>query len=134
MGIIRKLGNLLQNNSKKDTFWNGICNEEELKEAILSSNAAPILILKHSYRCSVSFIAKKNLEGGLGVSIPPENCYLIDVIKDRDVAHVLSNQFSIRHESPQLFLVDNAELVWYGSHSSVNADNLLLPLSKIRKN
>lgn len=82
----------------------------------------------------MSFIAKKNLENGIRDSFPPENCFLIDVIKNKDLSESLAKIFSVRHESPQLFLVHNAEVIWYGSHSSVNADNILLSLSRVKEN
>ena len=50
--------------------------------------------------------------------------YLIDVIKNREVSNEIASVYNINHESPQLIVVKNGELVHNSSHSDISFSDI----------
>ena len=50
--------------------------------------------------------------------------YLIDVIKNREVSNKIASVYNINHESPQLIVIKNGELVHNSSHSDISFSNM----------
>tara|TARA_R110000868_G_scaffold383578_6_gene650643 strand:- start:20729 stop:21112 length:384 start_codon:yes stop_codon:yes gene_type:complete len=126
MGFLDKFLGSAQ--EKKEEIWFQISTTQEADGVINASNKKTQVILKHSNSCGVSFFAKKGLD-----SIPPEDLsnaemYIVDVIRDRNLAYYLADRFSIRHESPQVLVIKNEKVIWHGSHNEVNDKNLLQAL------
>jgi bacillithiol system protein YtxJ len=113
----------------EDPFWNSVTSEEQLDEILDTSIEKPLVILKHSNQCGTSFFAKRNLE--LINKSEHENVdfFLIDVIHQRALSRYLSERIGVRHESPQLFVIKNSEIIWHGSHHQVNEKNLKVALN-----
>lgn len=74
-------------------------------------------ILKHSPRCAISKMAKTRLERNTD---PRVHYFLVDVLSDRPVSNALAERTEIKHESPQLFLYKNDQLVDVRSHMAIN--------------
>ena len=51
------------------------------------------------------------------------------VQKARNVSQEIAKQTGVRHESPQILLVQNGKCVWNASHRSITAENLRQTLS-----
>lgn len=126
MGLFDRLLGTTQ--EKNEELWFQISSTQEADGVIKASNEKIQVIFKHSGSCGISFFAKKNLD-----SIPPEelqhaDMYIVDVIRDRNVAYYLADRFSVRHESPQLLVIKKKKVIWHGSHNAVNPENLLQAL------
>ena len=69
------------------------------------------IIFKHSTRCSISLMAKRNFE--LDWQAIPENTplYFLDLISHRDVSALIAETFQVHHESPQALLIKDGECI-----------------------
>lgn len=114
---------------KEEERWYEIRTTQEMDNVILASSERTQLILKHSNSCGVSFFAKQNLDSIPSEKLEDADLYIIDVIRHRDVSYYLADKFNIRHESPQVFVIRDKEVVWNGSHGRVNADNVVQSLT-----
>ncbi len=112
-----------------DPFWEIIDSESMIDEIMLSSNNQQQIILKHSNQCGTSFFAKKDLETIDKSEFEGVGFYLIDVIRQRSLSQYLSEKVGVKHQSPQLIILRNAEVIWHGSHNQVNANSLVNNLS-----
>lgn len=96
--------------------------EESQLDSVLEEPLA--VLYKHSPLCGLSAIAAREvrsfLESGRGVPV-----YLIDVIRDRPLSKEVERRLSVRHESPQAFVLREGEVVWHGSHRGVTAEVLV---------
>ncbi|MCZ4407345.1 bacillithiol system redox-active protein YtxJ [Cryomorphaceae bacterium 1068] len=97
-------------------FWSLVESEDSLHELLESSVVKPVLILKHSYRCALSSMAKSRIEKNEDSRL---EYHLIDVVKDREISNRLSDLFSVSHESPQAFLVKDSKLIEVKSHLAI---------------
>lgn len=111
--------------AKEDSFWRTVSSEEILDDILAPSNERPQVIFKHSNQCGTSFFAKKNLEVVNKTELEQVDLHLIDVIHQRMLSRYLSEKVGVRHESPQLFVLKEGQVIWSGSHHQVNADNLM---------
>lgn len=84
----------------------------------------PVAVLyKHSPLCGASAAAARQVRSFMAEN-PDVPVYLIDVIRHRPLARETARRLSIRHESPQAFVLREGDVVWTGSHDAVTADAL----------
>ena len=110
--------------------WIPLIREEQLKEINALSFSKPVVIFKHSTRCSISSMAKNRLETkwDLDSEFP---AYYLDLIQYRSISNAIESDFGVRHESPQLLLIRNGKCVYETSHSGVGMEALKQALEKI---
>ncbi|RNC85950.1 MAG: bacillithiol system redox-active protein YtxJ [Balneola sp.] len=114
--------------SSDQVQWNYLTATEQVEDVFKDSNSAPQIILKHSNSCGTSYFAKKNVESISEEERKGAPIHLIDVIRSRPISIYLGDKVSIRHESPQVFVIKNGEVIWSASHGGVNTRNILQAL------
>ncbi len=73
-------------------------------------------------------LRQKNVESISKDELGDSTLHLIDVIRSRPVSNYLADKAGVRHESPQIFVIKNGEVVWQASHGMVTADKLMKAL------
>jgi bacillithiol system protein YtxJ len=105
--------------------WNKIKSIAELEEATKQSENEKIILFKHSTRCSVSSMALNRLERSWKDSetagLKP---YFLDLIAHRDISSEIANKFDVRHESPQVLVIENGECIYHNSHMGISYKEL----------
>ena len=98
--------------------WEHITEEAQIAEIIEQSKLQPVVIFKHSTRCSISSMAKNRLERVAA----PENVtfYYLDLIRYRSVSNKIAEVFQVYHESPQVLLIKGGECVYDESHGGID--------------
>jgi bacillithiol system protein YtxJ len=91
-----------------------------LEAALARSQVEPILIFKHSATCGISAQAHYELAEWRARHGSRAMMYKIDVRSHRDVSNAVADRFRIRHESPQIVLVEDGAVRWHRSHWHVN--------------
>jgi bacillithiol system protein YtxJ len=104
--------------------WKKIHSEQALEEALALSASKPVLLFKHSNRCSVSSMVLYRLEREWTENNPPFEPYFIDVINDRPVSNEVAQFFGVRHESPQALLIESNVCVYHASHTAISYRHL----------
>ncbi|MFN3403784.1 MAG: bacillithiol system redox-active protein YtxJ [Cytophagaceae bacterium] len=101
--------------------WKKIVEEKELDKIIEESKSHPVLIFKHSTRCSVSSTALSRLERSW-VSEEMKNVspYFLDLLSYRNISNLISETFKINHESPQALLIKDGNVVYHASHLGIS--------------
>lgn len=93
---------------------------QELHAVLADSSRQPLLLFKHSTRCSTSAKAYRAVEAYLQEEPREDVTYgLVHVIQSRDVSNEAADQLKVRHESPQAILVKDGQAVWHTSHSKI---------------
>ncbi|MCY1494536.1 hypothetical protein D3C87_68960 [compost metagenome] len=103
--------------------WNALTELKQLDSIVEESEEKPIVIFKHSTRCSISRMALKNFER----EYSDENVaslYFLDLLSHRDVSNEIAQRFHVIHQSPQLLLIKNGQSVYDVSHSEIDAEAL----------
>lgn len=103
--------------------WIALTEMSQLDGIIASSHTRPQLIYKHSTRCNISSIALKRLEKE---SFPEGiDFYFLDLLAYRSLSNAVAERFQVHHESPQVILIRQGEVVYDESHLSIQADEIL---------
>jgi len=87
-----------------------------LADLISASKLRPVVVFKHSLTCGVSDAAYRELTAFGG------EVALVEVQTSREVSREIEKRTGVTHESPQVILLRNGEVVWTASHFAVKAD------------
>jgi bacillithiol system protein YtxJ len=124
MSIFNSIFGTSENNVNPSKInWVSLSDLRQLNEISQISNEKPVIIFKHSTRCSISRMALKQFENEFDLSdkVTP---YFLDLITFRDISNEIASRFEVVHQSPQLLLIIGGKSVYDVSHSSIDADEL----------
>jgi len=102
--------------------WIPLLNEQQLEEIKKNSDHRPQVIFKHSSRCSVSSMARHRLDRNefpTGIDF-----YFLDIINNRNISNKIASDFRVRHESPQVLVINKGACVYDESHSGIHMDEI----------
>ena len=111
--------------SKKETQantkinWQFLDSKNQLDTIVDESQDIPVIIFKHSTRCSISIMAKSRLERDWIFNDNEVKTYYLDLITYRTVSNAIEEKFGLEHQSPQIILIKNGEIVYHNSHSGI---------------
>ncbi len=99
--------------------WIQLNSEAQLEDINTESKSAPVFIMKHSTRCSISSMALNRLEK---TELDKEaTFYYLDLLKHRNISDKIAHDYQVHHESPQVMLIINGECVYEETHNGINA-------------
>jgi len=101
--------------------WKNLETEDELQEILKRSSEKSQAIYKHSTRCSVSRMVKKNLEIDWNISDEKMDVYFLDLLAHRDVSNKIARLLQVQHESPQLIVIKDGKAIYHASHNYIDA-------------
>jgi bacillithiol system protein YtxJ len=111
--------------SKKSDFnWLIIKDMVNYKDAIDLSFNKPIMIFKHSTRCSISSLALNRIENVKNQETIIKSCYFLDLLSYRDISNKIATDFNVIHASPQILIIKNGKCIYNTSHSNINWGNI----------
>lgn len=93
----------------------------DLERVLESGQSGRVFLYKHSLTCGTSAYALEEMTQ-LAAAEPDVPLHLVPVQTARAVSDAIANRFGLRHESPQLILVDHGQVRWHASHFGVTAE------------
>ena len=98
---------------------------EDLDAVIELSKTKPVMLFKHSTRCSISTLANDAYTAFVERTDADavEYTYL-DLLAHRDVSNAIAEKTGVWHQSPQVILLKDGKPVWNTSHLSITEDAL----------
>lgn len=103
--------------------WKELTEQSQLEQLKTQSEEQPILIFKHSTRCSISRFALKQFENEFDLQ-DKITTYYLDLLNHRDISNEIAFQFNVQHQSPQLLFLKNRVVVYHTSHENIDATEL----------
>ena len=125
MGIFKNIFGSSENEKQLDSnsFWIALKDLGQINEIITISEEKPVVIFKHSTRCSVSRMALKQFENEFNLQ-DKMDAYFLDLIENRAISNEIAKKFDVMHQSPQLLLIKNGKCIYNISHSDIDAEFL----------
>ncbi len=103
--------------------WITLDSEQQLDE--IAGSQQPSVIFKHSTRCPVSSMVKRTFEFG-GSQLPEHvPIYFLDLIRYRSLSNEIAERWQVRHESPQVLLIQHNTCRYHASHEDIDVATLL---------
>lgn len=79
-------------------------------------------VFKHSTACPISAAAYRRLTDYLDrPNADPPPFFIVKVIESRPVSNAIAKDTALRHQSPQLILLDGGAAAWSASHGGITA-------------
>jgi bacillithiol system protein YtxJ len=111
---------------QKTMQWNILTDSSQLDSIDGLSIIGPVMIFKHSTRCSISTTALDRLQRswkeGDNTKIIP---YYLDLIKYRETSNAIAERYGVEHESPQVIVIKDGKAVYNESHMGINYSSLM---------
>ncbi|NCX96432.1 MAG: bacillithiol system redox-active protein YtxJ [Chitinophagia bacterium] len=103
--------------------WIELTAESQLDLIDKQSHQQPIVIFKHSTRCSVSKMVESRLERANA----PDNIqfYYLDLLTYRAISNAVANRYGVIHESPQVLLIINGKCHYHESQNIIYMEDLI---------
>lgn len=125
MSFFDKIFGGKEEGSEKNPLWKYIQSEEDLNKAIENSFTSKIAIFKHSTSCFISKTVLKNFEKEIENSDNKAELYFLDLLAHRSISNKIASDLNIRHESPQLLVIENGMVINSASHQHISADQIV---------
>lgn len=101
--------------------WTQLTELQQLDEIVNQSSETPVLIFKHSTRCSISRFALKNFEAEYAIEEEKLKPYFLDLLEHRNISNEIASRFGVMHQSPQVILIKDGKAIYNTSHSDIDA-------------
>ena len=92
------------------------------------SKDRPIVIFKHSLTCPISSAAYDRMEAFDG------EVALVEVQRARPLSAEIENRLGVAHESPQVIVLSNGQVVWSASHFGITAEAVAVAVREAVEN
>ncbi len=102
--------------------WVALTEEIQLNDIISISASKPVLIFKHSTGCGISRMALKNFERDFDFSENEIALYFLDLLSYRTLSNAIAEKFGVPHQSPQVLLIKNEDVIYDDSHYSISIE------------
>ncbi|MBW8522668.1 bacillithiol system redox-active protein YtxJ [Chryseobacterium chendengshani] len=127
MSFFDKIFGEKQQEKQSKSFWNLIESEKDLENAIKKSYDGKIAIFKHSTSCFISKTVLRNFEKEIEEADEKvATFYFLDLLAHRNLSNKIAEDFGIRHESPQLIVIQNGNEVNNASHQDISLSQITL--------
>lgn len=99
--------------------WKVLDDALQIDKAIEVSTEKPVVIFKHSTRCGISRMVLKQFQNNAEFDEEAVLLLYLDLLAHRNISDEISNRFGILHQSPQMIILKDGEVVHHSSHSSI---------------
>ena len=91
-----------------------------LSEILEESQKNPVMIFKYSSLCGSSEKLSRELTKALDEKTITYPVYRVTVQKQPALSKAIADYFSVKHESPQVFIVHKGKLTYTAHHESID--------------
>jgi len=103
--------------------WIPLTSEDQLQEIITESEKGPVMIFKHSTRCSISSTSMNRLERNWNESeMSNVKAFYLDLLSYRPISAKIESLFHVEHQSPQALVIEHGKSIWDASHYDIQYD------------
>ena len=103
-----------------------VSDVKALDDLIEQSKKQPVVIFKHSTTCPVSASAFRDMSKFDG------KVNLVEVQSAQELSREIERRTGVRHESPQVIVLNNGQVIWNASHWKVRANSVAEALKELR--
>lgn len=125
MGFLDSLfGEKEANENGGDAKFYTLNTMNQLDEIDAISEIKPVVIFKHSTRCSISRFALKQFDSAYNFEEDKIDWYLLDLLNHRDISNEIAHRYDVTHQSPQIIVIKNKKAIYHDSNDGIDAADL----------
>lgn len=114
--------------------WFELETVNDIEDILNRSSQKLQIIFKHSTRCPVSSNAFREVSSVTGGIVSLTDINYVDVIRSRGISQEIASKLQVRHESPQLLLINNQQLVWNVTHYQIEGEAIVEKIKALSEN
>lgn len=119
--------------SNPSIHWKKIPSVAEFDKILDNSRTKPALLFKYHPSSSESIEIKKALEADWSIDHGMLDTYLVDVVKEDEVATEATEVSGVPDECPQIFLFADGVTMYDESHEMINVKKIKIALKIINR-
>lgn len=134
MGFLNQLFNTkstqreVEKNEPKFT-WRTLEELSQLDALEELSKEKLVVIFKHSVTCGISNMVWHQFQNEIDFNNDHIEMLYLDLLAHRDVSNEITRRFQVLHQSPQILVIKNGEVLHHASHSAIKLSNIKKYLS-----
>ena len=103
----------------QELHWYTIRSADQLAELDRLSKDKLMVIFKHSTSCPISKMAFKRFQKEADFDTEQVDLFYVGVLDDREVSNAIASHYGVMHQSPQLIIIKDGDVVHHASHSAI---------------
>jgi len=104
--------------------WIPITTTQNVYDIVEASVTKPQIIFKDSVTCGISAYAKERLVSGSDLLTAKADFNYLDLLSYRNVSNFIADELNVIHQSPQIIVLKNKEVVYRVSHHSIQSEDI----------
>jgi len=129
MGLLNKLFNTKSTTAEADSApsnftWRKLEELSQLDAVEQLSKEKLVVIFKHSVTCGISNMVWHQFQNEIDFDNTHIEMLYLDLLAHRDVSNEISKRFQVLHQSPQILVIRNGEVLHHASHSAIRISNI----------
>jgi len=100
--------------------WIPVQAQEDFYTLLEKSSEKPQIIFKDSTTCGISAHAKYRLQEGFDLIEGKADFNYLDLLALRPVSNLIAQELKVTHQSPQIILVKDKQVVYTSSHHAID--------------
>ncbi|MCW5516561.1 bacillithiol system redox-active protein YtxJ [Muriicola sp. Z0-33] len=109
-----------ENNDNGKAAWISLNSLDQLEEIEKMSEDRPQFIFKHSTSCGISGMVLRMFKQSYSLEPKAADLYYLDLHAYRQISNKVAEKFGVYHQSPQLLVIKNGEVVAHNSHGGIS--------------
>ena len=122
------MGWIVPPENKAQLPWVKVTSLNQCREILEKPHSKPRLFFKHSTRCNISTMVLNNFELEWNKSDNLCGLYFVDLLANGDVSIEIEKLTGVAHQSPQVIILSEEEIMYAATHSSISVDEIDLIL------
>lgn len=106
-----------------EVFWSYL-EEVSLDEIEKESFEKPVILFKHSTRCSISRFVWNRFQQEYDIPNEKAALYFLDLLAYRSVSNEVAEKFDVIHQSPQVIVIKDGKAIYNASHDAIEAETV----------
>ena len=100
--------------------WKSVREKEDFFTLFENSAEKPQIIFKDSTTCGISAHARYKLELGFKHIEDKADFHYLDLLAFRSVSNLIARELKVTHQSPQIILVKDKQVIYTSSHHAID--------------
>ncbi|GAA0758056.1 bacillithiol system redox-active protein YtxJ [Psychroflexus lacisalsi] len=114
-----------ENTTKASNFtWRTLEDITQLNALEKLSEEKLVVIFKHSVTCGISNMVWHQFQNEIDFNNDYIEMLYLDLLAHRDISNEITRRFQVLHQSPQILVIKNAEVLHHASHSAIHISDI----------
>lgn len=129
MGLLSQLFSKKKTESRDESkgvnfIWRTLEESSQLNAVETLSKEKIVVIFKHSVTCGISNMVWHQFQNEIDFNNDHIEMLYLDLLAHRDISNEITKRFKVLHQSPQILVIKDAEVLHHASHSAIRISNI----------